>query len=214
MRTFILSAFLLTSCAALTSQTPAAPAAAAHSYSTNLGFTYDLPSEWEVIDTQANLNQARQQAAESATSEEARKGLACVQMGLTARHGGSVIVDVALPFDCFGQQLSEKDLPGFGEGASQGLKQSFEIAEPVYGTYALGNHNLWIERVKGTPKGQAGSAMTIEITCAVLKKAAVCWMAMAADDPGLQTFEHAVVTLDGDAPAALVPATAFNKKPE
>jgi len=38
-------------------------------------------------------------------------------------------------------------------------------------------------------------------------------MAMVADDDGLRTFERGAVTLDGDAPVALVPANAFQKKP-
>jgi hypothetical protein len=38
-------------------------------------------------------------------------------------------------------------------------------------------------------------------------------MAMAADRPALQTFESDAVTLDGEAPAALVPMTAFETKP-
>jgi hypothetical protein len=166
-----------------------------------------------VIDAQAGLSQAKEQAAQKATSEDEKKGLACVQMGLTAHHGKSVIVDVALPFDCFGQQLSNQDIPGFGEGASQGVKQSFDIGDPTYSAYALGSHNLWIERVKGTPKGQSGDPFTIEIACSVLKKAAVCWMAVAEDDAVLKTFEHGRVSLDGEAPVALVPATAFDKKP-
>ncbi len=213
MKSLIPAALLLLSGVALTAQAPPSPATAAHSYSTSLGFSYDLPNGWEVTDTQAGLSQAKEQAAQNASSEEEKKGLACVQMGLTARNGASVIVDVALPFDCFGQQLSDKDMPGFGEGASQGVKQSFDIGEPTIGSYALGTHNLWIERVKGTPKGQAGTSLTIEITCTVLKKAAVCWMAMAADDAALKAFENGLVSLDGEAQVALVPATAFDKKP-
>lgn len=194
-------------------QAPASHPAAAHSYATDLGFSYDLPGDWEVVDTQANLAQVKQQAAQNATSEDEKKGLACVQLGLTARHESSVIVDVALPFDCFGKPVTDKDLPGFGEGASQGVKLGFDISDPTYGSYALGSHNLWIERVKGTPKGQAGVSYTVEIACAVLKKAAVCWMAMASDDAALKTFEHGMVSLDGETPVALVPATAFDKKP-
>ncbi len=213
MKRLISIALLLLAGVALTAQTPASCPAASHSYSTDLGFSYDLPSDWEVSETQAGLSQAKEQAAQKAASEEEKKGLACVQMGRTAHHGKSVIVDVALPFDCFGQQLSNQDIPGFGEGASQGVKQSFDIGDPTYSTYALGSHNLWIERVKGTPKGQAGDPFTIEIACAVLKKAAVCWMAVAEDDAALKTFERGKVSLDGDAPVALVPATAFDQKP-
>jgi hypothetical protein len=213
MRALLVATLLLVSGAALMAQAPTPPAAAAHSYATDFGFSYDLPSDWEVVDTQANLAQVKQQAAQNATSEDEKKGLDCVQLGLTARHEASVIVDVALPFDCFGKPVSDKDLPGFGEGASQGVKQGFDIGDPTYGSYALGSHNLWIERVKGTPKGQAGVSYTVEIACAVLKKAAVCWMAMASDDAALKTFEHGKVSLDGETPVALVPATAFDKKP-
>jgi len=213
MKRIIPIAFLLLAGTALTAQAPPSSPAASHSYSTELGFSYDIPSDWKVTGTQADSLQAKQQAAENASSEEAKKGMACAQIGLTAHHGASVIVDVALPFDCFGRQMSDEDMHGFGEVASQGVKQSFDIGEPTYATYSLGTHNLWIERVAGALKGQPGSPFTIEVTCAVLKRAAVCWIAMAEDGAALKTFEHAEVTLDGEAPVALVPATAFDKKP-
>jgi hypothetical protein len=38
-------------------------------------------------------------------------------------------------------------------------------------------------------------------------------MAMMADDGATKTFENGAVTLDGEAPAALVPADAFANKP-
>ena len=95
-------------------QTPVSPTGAAHSYSTGLGFTYDLPGEWEVIYKQGSLSQAKERAAQNSASEEESKGLPCVQMGLTARHRGSVIVDVALPFDCFGQNSPSRTYPVLG----------------------------------------------------------------------------------------------------
>jgi hypothetical protein len=188
------------------------PAKPAHSYSSAIGFRYSVPGDWDVGNAKPDAD-AKAQAASDADSETDKKGIACAQMGMTARHGGSVIVDVALPFDCFGQQLSEDALQDFGDSASQGLKQSFDIGDPTYGSYRLGTHKLWIERVKGTPKGQVGATYTIEVACAVLKKGAVCWMAMAADDAALQTFEHAKVSLDGEAPVGLVSPTAFQPKP-
>lgn len=212
MRALVFAVFFLAASYVLMAQ--AHPADPPHAYSSALGFSYDVPSDWEVVTTQVNVPEAKAQAAQNAASEQEKKGLACAQLGMTARHGGSVIVDVALPFDCFGQQLTEDDLPSFGDGASQGLKQSFDIGEPTYGSYALGSHKLWIERVKGTPKGQAGTSYTIEVTCAVLKKGAVCWMAIAADDAALQTFEHTPVSLDGEATTGLVASSAFGKKPQ
>ena len=218
----LLVSFLVIGSASLQAQTPA-PALGngapgnnpSHVHQSELGFGYSVPSDWEVVDAQATLPAAKAQADQSATSDDEKKGLACVQIALTARHGDptSVMVEVALPFACFGKELTDKDLPGFAQGASEGLKQSFDIGEPVYGSYQLGTHGMWIERAKGAPKGHPELPYSVEIACSLLKKAAVCWMAMAADDAALHTFEHGAVTLDGEAPMALVPLTAFDKKP-
>src|SRR5947199_4018773 len=99
----LLSAVLvfLFSGATLVAQAHSAPVSPPHSYTSGLGFRYEVPGDWETLETAASMAQARQQAAQNATSEQEKKGLGCVQMGQTARHENSVIVDVALPFDCY-----------------------------------------------------------------------------------------------------------------
>jgi hypothetical protein len=181
-------------------------------YSNQLGFSYSVPADWEVVDYSA---QAKEQARQNATTEDAKKGLACAEMGLMARHGtpSSVIVEVALPFDCFGQTMTDSDLPGFAAGASEGLRQNFDLGAPQLGVYSLGNHSFWVERANGTLKANPAVSYTIEIACTVAKKAAVCWMTMAADPLALTAFENGAVSFDGEAPVALVPPTAFDKKP-
>ena len=214
MRVFRITFLVAVWAAASLLQTGAqAPALQAHA--SELGFTYSLPSEWEVMATPSSLAEMKQQQSQSATSEDEKKGLACVQLALTARHGepASVVVVIQLPFDCFGQAMSDKDLPGFAQGASEGLKQSFDITDPVYGSYTLGSHSMWVERAKGSPKGHPELPYTMEIACSLLKKGAVCWMGMAADDSALKIFESSPVALEGESPAALVPPTAFDKKP-
>lgn len=199
-------------CVPLLAQTqPPTPQA----HTSQLGFSYSLPSDWQVADTEPALPAARQQAEKTAGSEDEKKSVACVDTPFAARHGApaSVIVVVALPFDCYGQSMTAKDLPGFGAGASEGLKQNFNITDPVYGRYAQGGHSFWIERAKGAPKNKLNADYTIEIACTVLKKAAVCWMTMAADADGLRAFEDGAVTLDGAPAVSLVPAGAFAKKP-
>jgi hypothetical protein len=193
--------------------TPSAPESKAHV--SQLGFSYSVPTDWEVVDAQGTLPKAKAEADKNASSEEEKKGLECVQVAFSARRGdpASVLVAVALPFDCFGQQMSEKDLSGFAAGASEGLKQSFDVGDPISGNYTLGSHSMWIERTKGNPKGHPELAYTVEIACGLLKKAAVCWMAMAADDSALRVFEQGAVTLDGESADALVPPNAFEKKP-
>jgi hypothetical protein len=214
MRSRVFSILLVFAGLPLWAQAPASgPATQAHSSA--LGFTYSLPSDWQVVDTQPTLPAVQEQVAKTATSEDEKKGIACVQIALTARHGnpGSVVVVVGLPYDCFGQSMTEKDLPGFASGASEGLKNSFDISDPVYGAYTLGTHGMWIERATGAVKDHPEIKYTVETVCSVLKKGAVCWMAMAADSAHLQIFEQGLVTLDNEPPAALVPAEAFQKKP-
>ncbi|HWG21030.1 MAG TPA: hypothetical protein VG225_10925 [Terracidiphilus sp.] len=209
MKSLLYSLFFVAAGAALAQ----APSAAVVHTSNDLGFSFTVPADWTVVDTSA---EAREKARQRAGSEDARKGLGCVEMGATARHGSppSVLTEVALPFDCYGQQMTSSDLPGFADDASTALQQNFDLREPVFGSYSLGTHAFWIERVDGTMKGKESLQYTVEIACSITKKAAACWMIMAADKDALAQFEHTAVTLDGEGPAPLVPASAFEKKPQ
>jgi len=188
------------------------PAQKAHS--NPLGFSYSLPADWQIVNSQTSLPQLQQQVAMEATSEAEKRGITCMQIAFTARHGSpaSVVVVVALPFECFGETLTKGDLPGFAQGASEGVMNTLDIADPLYDSYSLGTHSMWIERSKGTAKNHPDANYTVETVCTVLKQAAVCWMALASDLDTLQAFEHGAVTLDGDAHPALVTATSFEKK--
>jgi hypothetical protein len=195
--------------------TPATQAPATQTHTSALGFAYAIPADWEVVDTKPQLPGVQQEVAKTAKSEDEKKNIACVDVALTARHGdpASVVVVVALSYTCYGQTMTDKELPAFGAGASEGIKNTFDISDPTRGTYMLGTHSVWIERATGALKDNPKVRYKMETVCSVLKNAAVCWMAMAADDDGLRTFERGAVTLDGDAPVALVPADAFQKKP-
>jgi hypothetical protein len=210
----LLTSILVLGSFPLLAQTPG-PASAGVAHTSDIGFSYSIPADWEVVDTKPTLPAVQAEVAKTAKSEDEKKGIACVQVALTARHGdpASVVVVVALPYDCYGTTMTEKDLPGFGSGAAEGIKNTFNISNAVQGAYTVGTHNMWVERADGVLKDSPGVNYTVETVCSVLKKGAVCWMAMAADKAGLQTFENGAVALDGDAPAALVPATAFQKKP-
>ena len=206
----LLAILLLVGSFGLLAQAPATPVV----HSSEFGFSYSVPSDWQVAEAQPTPPEIREKQSQEARSDDEKKGIACLQIALTARRGdpASVIVAMALPFDCFGQSMTERDLPGFAEGGSEGLKQSFDLSEPANATYSLGTHNIWIERAKGTPKGHPETTYTVEIACGLLKKAAVCWMTMASDESTLRTFEGGAVVLDGDPFPALVPANAFERK--
>jgi hypothetical protein len=208
---FVACSLLAQSSAGIPGSSSAAAQNQAHS--SNLGFSYALPSDWDVIDNHPSLADVQKQVEQGAGTDAEKRGIDCVRMALTARHGNppSVVTIVALPFDCFGEQMTEKDLPGFAQGALEGVNNSFDVSAPVSTTYSLGAHSLWIERSGATVKGHAELAYTVETVCTILKKGAVCWMAMAADKDALATFENGAVTLDGDAQPGLVPATAFAK---
>jgi len=220
-------AMLVLGCAPLLGQAPAgtstpaaapAPATAAHSPTINdsdIGFSYSLPAEWEIVPEPPPVAPSPQ-VLQNPKLASVKKGDACVQVVFTAKHGtpASVIVVVALPFACYGQTMTASDLPGFGAGAAEELRETFEVAaDPVQGNYSLGSHSVWIERARGTPKGHPENQYTFEMVCTVLEKGAACWMAMVADDTNLQAFEQGAVSFDGEPATALVPASALPGKP-
>jgi hypothetical protein len=184
----------------------AAPAAPPEVKDTKIGFSYSLPAGWE---TQASV--PAKPDVPYPTVEAPKKGNACAQVELTARHGTpfSVVVVVGLPFDCYGQTLTEKNMADFTAGASEGLKQTFDVTNPALSNYMLGSHNMWMERASATVKGQPESKYTLEVACTLLEKGAACWMTMAADAVHLETFEQQPVTLGGDAFDAIVPANTI-----
>lgn len=203
--TFLLAALC---CVSLLSQQPAVTPE-------SFGFSYLLPSGWVAIDAQSTLPEVKQRQIANAKSDEEKKEIGCIQVPVSARKGPpqSFLAVMALPFDCFGQIVTEKDLPGFAEGASEGPRAVFDFGDPEFGEYSLGKHHMWVERAKGNPKGHPEMPYTLEIACGLLQKAAVCWMTVAGDDQALKEFEGNTVTLDGDFSAQLVPSTAFDKKP-
>jgi hypothetical protein len=213
----LIPAIVVAACVApLLGQAPATKAAAPQQMSsTSLGFSYNLPSDWTVEDMQETARQVQQQAAQSAQNDAEMRAVGCMEAPFKAHHGngGSTVAIVALPFDCFGQHYTDADLPGFATSIAEGLKKGWKISDPVYGKYSLGAHSLWIERAKGSLLNSPGDKKTLELVCSMLKNGAVCWMAFVAGDTELKEFEQGGVALDGDVSPALVPATAFDKKP-
>ncbi len=209
-----ISAFLLGS-ATLLAQAPASAPPATRTLASDIGFSYTLPADWEVVDLSSSLPAAQQQAQQKADSDEVKRGVACLQIVLNAHHGspGSTVVAMALPSACVGAEATEKDLANFATAASQSTQQYFDVGEPVLGAYSLGSHSVKIARARGNPKGHPEVQYTVETVCTLLKKGAVCWMAMAADDAALATFEQGSVTLDNEPPTVLVPADVFAQKP-
>jgi hypothetical protein len=228
MRILVLPAYLLVACSLLTAQSPQQPSNSASTVppdsitgvsapallTFDLGFKYSLPSDWEVVDTKPMLPVVRQQLDKDATKEGEKKGIACVEAPLKATHGdlGSTIVLITLSYDCYGQKFVDSDLPSFAGGVAGGLKKSWNIIDPAYGAYTLGSHSVWIERASGNPIAHPETKRLLEVACTLLKNGAVCWMAFAANEADLATFEHSLVTLGDEAPKALVPPATFVKK--
>jgi hypothetical protein len=227
MKNLLFAALLVLCAVPLAAQAPATPDAAlapippppppssdAQAHVSDLGFSYSIPPDWDVVDTKPMLPSVLQQAARD-YGNEAAKMAACVQLPLTAHHGDppSAIAIVGLSFDCMGHSFTVQDLPSIASGVTDGLKKNIQIVSPVNNTYTLGTHSMWIERASGSLVGHPEIKRTMETVCSVLKKGVVCWMTMAADDAALQTFENGAVTLDDDAATALVPADALQKKP-
>ena len=180
------------------------------------GFVYRLPDNWRVLTAKGPNPAQQQKEEEKPSSPEVRRGIACLEVPITARHGdppATVVVD-ALPLDCYGQTITSEDLAVFGAGAAEGLKETFDISTPAVATYNLAGHAMWIQRVQATTKGKSAPAYTLETVCTVLARAAVCWVVKTGDDATLKAFEQVPVTLDGARAPRLVPADVWSKPSE
>jgi hypothetical protein len=178
---------------------------------TAFGFVYKLPDDWKIIEPKAPAPAQQRQEERKTSSAQEKRGILCLEVPLTARHGDpptTIVVD-ALPYECYGQKLSPGNLETFGAGAAEGLKETLEITTSVSATYHLGGRAMWIQRAHATQKGNPGPMYTLETVCTLLSRAAVCWVARAGDEAGLLTFEGMPVTLDGNPSPALVPANVF-----
>jgi len=217
MKPFVFISLLAFSCSTLFAQphAPTKPSAPLHVATNDIGFSYSLPADWEFVDMSASLSALQKQTQQTPGDDELKRGAACMQIALTAHHGspGSMIAAVVLPSACMGKEMSPADLPGFGIAATQGIQMGFETGDPLLAEYSLGSHKVWAARAKGNPAGHPEMPYTVETVCTLVKKGAVCWMALAANDAGLATFEQALVILDKEAPTPLVPANSFPKKP-
>jgi len=174
-------------------------------------FIYHLPEDWQILTPKTPAPAQQQKEEQKTPNIDVKKGIACLEVPITARHGDppSVVVVVALPLECYGQTLTEQSLADFGAGAAEGLKQSFTITDPLTASYSLAGHRMWIERARGVPLGKTAPVYTLEIACTILRKEAVCWLAQATAEAALEVFESTPVTLDGDAAPALVPKSLF-----
>lgn len=176
-----------------------------------LGFQYILPDDWQIVPAaKTSVSDPGMEEGQAPDAAE-KKGIGCMQVMLTARHGSppTVIVVDALPFACYGETLTDSDLPGFSSGAVQGLKQAFDITDSIETSYTIAGHKIWIERARAMHKGKTAPQYTVEIACTLLRKGVVCWMAQAADEAGLKVFEQSAVILDGTPAIALVPPDTF-----
>jgi hypothetical protein len=194
---------------------PAVASPALQKHTNELGFSYSLPADWQMVDMSGALHDQQQKAQTSEASDEEKHGVGCIQIAITAHHGdrASMITAVDLPTACMGTEMSQDDLAGFGRGAAEGIRQNFDLGEAVESSYMLGRHHVWIARAPATPIGSAGPVFTVETVCTLVQKGAVCWMILAADEAALTTFERGPVVLDSDPPSPLVPKSIFTRKP-
>ena len=183
-------------------------------FTSDSGFTFTYPADWEVVDTKPMLPVEKLKAQEGAKSDLEKRGADCTQMPLMIRHGmpRTVILIMVLDYSCVGNAVNANDLASAGSGVAKGLTKNYEINDPAYGAYRLGTHNFWIERAQGTSHSHPDKTYSLETACTMLKKSMVCWFALAPDIESLSTLETGAVSIEGESSAVLVPASTFKSK--
>jgi len=197
-----------------TQEAPASTPPVPVTFTSDSGFTYTYPSDWEVVDAKPMLPVAQMHARDSASSGLESQAAGCTQIGLLLRHGipRSSIVVVVLPYSCVDNRIKASDLAGVAGGVAVGLSKGFTLTDPIYTAYKLGTVEFWAERAKGSPKAHPEVNMTLETTCGLLKSALVCWMGFAQDEAAIRTFEGGATSIDGSPATSLIPTGAFDRK--
>ncbi len=183
-------------------------------FTSDQGFSYSYPANWEVADSKPILPIAQMKAEEQATNKVEKTAASCMQVALLLQHGSprSVILTLALEYSCLGETMKQGDLAALGSGIAESVGKNVNVKDPAYGAYKLGSHDFWIERAQANPKDHPERSFTLEVTCTILKKAMVCWMGFANDKDALDTFEGGRTGLEGEPPVPLVPPSAFKER--
>lgn len=210
---FALSAFAQAPAPASDSGTTPTPAKPLQYVDEN-GFTYTYPANWTEVDTKPMMPAMHMSVEDKASSSMEKKGAACTNIPLMLRNEElkAQIIVLSMPYSCVGDAVKNTTLSAIASGIAEGLQKGLNIVDPHYEAYKLGTHEMWIVRSLAAPKTMPEHMLSQETACTLLKSALVCWMGFAATPDGLHTMEEGQVTLDGEKPFALVPATVFKKK--
>lgn len=183
-------------------------------FTSDAGFSYSYPADWDVIDAKPMMPAIQMQAKDKADSDMERRGAECTQINLLLKHPSlqSSIIVLALPYSCVGSAMKQSDLAGAASGIAEGIKKNYDIKDPAYAAYKLGQISFSAQRSQATSKTHPDSTLTLEITCGMLSKAMVCWMAFAKDDAAISVLESGLTSLEGAPALPLVPSTAFARK--
>jgi hypothetical protein len=190
----------------------ATPAPAPMVFTSDMGFTYEYPSDWTLVDTNGLTAGLQPDAGGKDGDELGKKAFLCTQIGFAIHNdrGSSAILAMTVPFDCLGLKFDDHALRSFGRGVLAGMSGAANFSSRISAVYQLGTHNLWIGRERGTLKANPQIAVTLETSCTLLKKGAVCWTLLTTNSDIAAIFEGGRVSLEGEAPTALVPPTAFD----
>ena len=195
-------------------QTPP-PVGAVQTHTSDIGFSYSLPLDWKIINTKPKFLLLKERATTESKTDSEKKYNSCAEIDLMAQNGNpaSVIEVTTLSFACYGEVLKDVDLPVFASARAWSFSESFGISDTALREYKIGTHSVWIERARGISIAHPEVRVTLETVCSFLRKSAVCWRIIAANQASLDTFERGAVTLEGESSLALVPAEARELHP-
>jgi hypothetical protein len=183
-------------------------------FTSDAGFSYSYPADWDVVDSKPMLPAIQMQAKDKADGELERQGVDCTQVGLLLKHKSlqSSIIVLVLPYSCVGSAIKQTDLAAVASGIAEGIKKNYDLENPAYAAYKLGKFGFSAERSQATSKAHPELTFTLETTCGLLSKDMVCWMAFARDDAAISVLEAGKTSLEGAPALPLVPTATFAGK--
>jgi hypothetical protein len=220
MRAGASASLLLISIAAFSAQTPAhaqaaqtpqPSAAAAHAFSSELGFDLTYPTYWSVNQVGPVLAASQMSLDKESESDLYRRSIECAQNIFSARFGEprSTFLAGAITTECMG---TPPDLDAFGRRTITTLERRYQLGEIQFGAFAVQGQKFWVMRTTGTEHLHPEQTETIEYLATVLPKGLVYWYAHSLSGQAQIDFERAHLRLSNGVETDLIPTGALDAK--
>jgi hypothetical protein len=190
---------------------------ASHHFESGLGFSYEVPQDLMILDTQQWEAAHRARSATQSATSEAAPSHRCGETLLVATVGDQsklITVRTGAP-ECIGPANSAESLHLLMATAVVGLSQSYTLRNPQYGSFSAGAHQISVIRSTGALKKRPWEAdKYIAMVFIPARSGVVEYFLGGRTRADLDALMATRLRFDDGTETALIPAGAFAAREE